>query len=45
MKGQHLLVDLNALGRHSFRASNPVDDGLRPPRDTGAGDLDEDEAE
>ncbi|MEU5272377.1 hypothetical protein AB0G77_28325 [Streptomyces hygroscopicus] len=30
------------LGRYSFRSSTPVDGGLRPLRDPGAPELDED---
>lgn len=33
------------LGRYSFRASTPVDGGLRPLRDPGGGGLDEDDGE
>ncbi|MEV7445727.1 Tn3 family transposase [Streptomyces sp. NPDC091204] len=36
-------ANLNVLGRYSFRASTPVDGGLRPLRDPGAGGLDEDD--
>lgn len=37
-------ANLNVLGRYSFRASTPVDGGLRPLRDPGAGGLDEDDS-
>ncbi|MDF2256007.1 Tn3 family transposase [Streptantibioticus ferralitis] len=36
-------ANLNVLGRYSFRSSTPVDGGLRPLRDPGAPELDEDE--
>jgi hypothetical protein len=34
-------ANLNVLGRYSFRSSTPVDGGLRPLRDPGAPELDE----
>ncbi|MFI5821286.1 hypothetical protein ACIA8I_19605 [Streptomyces rishiriensis] len=37
-------ANLNVLGRYSFRVSTPVDGGLRPLRDPGAGGLDEDDS-
>ncbi|MFJ1900516.1 Tn3 family transposase [Streptomyces sp. NPDC088115] len=36
-------ANLNVLGRYSFRSSTPVDGGLRPLRDPGAPELDEDD--
>ncbi|XIG79546.1 hypothetical protein C1N81_44490 [Streptomyces sp. SGAir0957] len=41
MPGWH--ANLNVLGRYSFRASTPVDGGLRPLRDPTAGRLDQDD--
>ncbi|WP_317441046.1 Tn3 family transposase [Streptomyces collinus] len=35
-------ANLNVLGRYSFRSSTPVDGRLRPLRDPGAPELDED---
>ncbi|MFB6818099.1 hypothetical protein ACFCV8_26515 [Streptomyces sp. NPDC056347] len=39
-RGKH--ANLNVLGRYSFRSSTSVDGGLRPLRDPGAPELDED---
>ncbi|MET9735154.1 hypothetical protein ABZZ79_32295 [Streptomyces sp. NPDC006458] len=36
-------VDLNCLGRYSFRATVPAGGGLRPVRDPAAAFLDEED--